>query len=241
MPLSAPGGRSSSTSRPGSSDQPGASRQRGQRPGQALELRLRLGCAAGVHRQRFALVLDPACFGARPRPSTAGSSASGHRQPGGRGRPGKATPFPSLPAVMSEHENIAVGRYASKGGCIRGRAAGDNRDRTRQRRRAGLARAVACGVALAAAGSATIGASVPSKSTAISARCGSAISAARPARPAAVVGVGSSADRPVVAVIAASVRAGRAHPLPPAALPPQPGNEHRVEFGRFLPVDQLVQ
>src|SRR5258708_29095255 len=116
----------------------------------------------------------------------------------------------------------------------------------------------AAGSTLALAGSATIGASVPSKSSAISARPGRASSAARPALPSGVAGSGTAlpealpSDAIASAPISGSPRAhwlsvswsgpaGSAQPAAYGPPPAQPGNQRRIELRRRRPVDQLVQ
>src|ERR1700722_3147402 len=113
--------------------------------------------------------------------------------------------------------------------------------------------AVAPGSARAAAGSGTIGASVPSKSSPIRAAPGSATSASSPARPAAVRGTGSGdrrrADGPRsgwfcesgTGLVWPRIRAGGAHPATAGSLPAEPGDQGRVELSRLRPVDDLIQ
>src|SRR5690348_16132446 len=95
------------------------------------------------------------------------------------------------------------------------------------------------GSARASRGSATIGASVPSKSVAISARAGSRRIAASPAFPSAVRAA------PVIPQSPSSGRPGLgspgAHPVPAGALPPQPLDQDGVEPQRLGPVDEVVQ
>src|ERR1035438_2220083 len=110
--------------------------------------------------------------------------------------------------------------------------------------------AAAPGCARAASGSATIGDSVPSKSSAISAAAGSLSSAARPSLPSAVRGRGSvpvpAAPVPVIGrrssgPAVARVGARRPQPVPFGTLPPQPGDESGVEHECLRTVDELVQ
>src|SRR3984957_18133695 len=108
-------------------------------------------------------------------------------------------------------------------------------------RRAGTAP----GCARALAGSATMGDSVPSKSSATRARPGSSRSAASPARPSGVTGTGSAAV-PVTMLCSpgravAPVGARRPHPVPPGPLPAQPGHQGRVEHECLRTVDEIVQ
>src|SRR5580658_8542604 len=95
--------------------------------------------------------------------------------------------------------------------------------------------AVVGGPALASAGSSTIGARVPSKSSAMSDVRGRAMSAARPARPDSVAGSGRTGGG------TGSVRARRPDALAPAALPPQARHQDRVELGGLGPVNELIE
>ena len=88
------------------------------------------------------------------------------------------------------------------------------------------------GWARAARGSATIGASVPSKSVAISARRGPLSSASSPACPSGVTALGRCVT---------PTGSGQTDALPPGALGAQALDQRRVEGERLGRVDQLVE
>ena len=140
---------------------------------------------------------EPRTTGPCPR-SRRPPEARGRRPPSGPGRfpdaPTGMSPrgrrVPALGAVVTEDEQPVDGRQPVQAGVLhgeRGRSAGDDRhrpDALTELTHPAPRESRAC------AGSATIGASVPSKSRPTSARAGSARSAARPALPSAVVGTG---------------------------------------------------
>src|SRR5215472_1831947 len=105
----------------------------------------------------------------------------------------------------------------------------------------------AAGSALASAGSGTMGASVPSKSSAITAPPGSSSKAPRPARPSAVAGTGSrlaALGFGVVTIVAyprSSAFAARTQLVSLRSPSAQPGHERGVEPSRLSSVDQLVE
>src|SRR5579859_6735442 len=94
------------------------------------------------------------------------------------------------------------------------------------------------GCALASAGWATIGESVPSKSRPIRACSGPASSAASPARPAAVCGRNPAGPSARLTGVRRAYRAPSRPPGPPGS---QPFDQDGVERRRLGPVDQLVE
>ena len=128
-PLSAPGGRSSSTSLPGSTASPVRPASSASGPRSRSSSACGCAAAASVHRQRLALVLDP---GARVR---AGGRqhrrqvSADYSQPWRCGRAGEPTPFPSLHPVVTKDDHLRDRGNPSKRGSVGSRPAGSDRDR----------------------------------------------------------------------------------------------------------------
>ena len=129
VPLSTPGGRSSMTKRPGSAASP--SRAASSPSGSRSRSSAASGSAraAGVHRHRVRLVLDPGAVGRARRAEHAGQrGAGGLHGRRGRGR-GQLAVLPPLPAVVADHDEAGDGPEPAQGDRVRRGPAGDDRER----------------------------------------------------------------------------------------------------------------